>query len=499
MMRSRNWTIISFCLLFPAAGLLADGAAGFQRQTIVLPGTGPAAPMCRFEDIDGDGRLDLLVVRPGENILWIYRQRPSGFPAAPDQAIALPPQTAWVALGDVDSHPGPELVASTAQGLFYFRQDRGVFESQARPLIAAPQVFTGNPSFLVSLIGQTDQTNIALPVISADEVIMYRRNDTYTWSPASRLPLRPVQAQWQRDEDPAWIRRRRNAGEWAVGAVSAHYLAIQKDFRTNSEPLSSGKKKAENENDGIQKILQAMKTGDDVWYYDAEYADLEGNGRKDLVLWQIAGQWIDVKTDVLVFRRGVDGRLPERPTQVLHGRGFPILTGGRGLHLSPLCDLKGDGAFELVLVELKTIVVSAKGVVEMALSKGLECELTVRPFRQGAFARSPDASIPLTVRMPDVRAGEEAFLIDGDFNGDHRPDLLVERSPVQWQIYFSSAKGWFATEPALTLDFETPPEGYFEIKDLNGDGLADVAVQVGDGSRLIIFLSQPLPAKGGKP
>ena len=50
---------------------------------------------------------------------------------------------------------------------------------------------------------------------------------------------------------------------------------------------------------------------------------VDGDGREDLILWQVSGK-LDVKTDLYLFLRGADQKLPERPTQILHCRGFPI-------------------------------------------------------------------------------------------------------------------------------------------------------------------------------
>ena len=112
-------------------------AAQFQRQTIEVPLQPGSWWMSSFADIDGDRLLDLMVVGAGDPRLRIYRQQPSGFAAAPNQEIELPDQTAWITVMDVDRHPGLELVTSTAKGLFFLRQNQGVFESQFHALITA--------------------------------------------------------------------------------------------------------------------------------------------------------------------------------------------------------------------------------------------------------------------------------------------------------------------------------------------------------------------------
>jgi hypothetical protein len=213
---------------------------------------------------------------------------------------------------------------------------------------------------------------------------------------------------------------------------------------------------------------------------------------------------LDTRTDIYIFLRAADGRLPDQPSQTLHCRGFPIPIRTTQLPITPVVDLKGDGSYQLVLVEVKTSFASVSGVIDMVLSGGLECALTIRPFNHGAFPGNPVAAIPIKALMPVTSLApsdameEWPFFICGDFNHDDRPDLLVRRSATHWDIYFSVNDGrWFAPQPAMT--FETPFGGPFEIKDLNGDGRADIILRANAGERMVIFLSQSQPLKGRNP
>ena len=444
-------------------------------------------PVSRFLPIlKGDGRCDLLVIDAVEKKLLNYHQRPDGFSHLPDQAIALPPQTAWVALCDVDAHPGLELLFSTATGLVYSRQNAGLFESERHTLIEASQAFPNFDSPILIRLGTNKVgTNDLIPVISAGQTVLYHRNSAYEWSPGPPLALDLKQTAWHINLDP-W------RDPWALGQNPAHSLSVQQSFRAKPDP----KRDEKLENEAIRMIIDDIKKVAGAFPPRTVRMDVDGDGREDLVLWHVTGN-LDTKTDVYLFLRGVDQQLPERPTQILHCRGFPIPTGST-LNVSPVIDLKGDGKCELVLLELKTGITSASGLVETALSHGFDWALTIRSFHHGAFSRSPDASVPVRTSLLSEYSFEWPIFIQGDFNGDGRPDLLVRGLGTQWNIFLSTTDGrWFAPQPAMT--FDEPGRGHIEIKDLNGDGMSDIIWHEPDEHRLSIFMSPFPQAKGKNP
>jgi hypothetical protein len=475
-----------------------------SRQTIILPvNAGP--PL--FADVDEDGRSDLSVIDLVEKKFLNYHQRPTGFGNAADQSIPLPPQTAWVALCDVDSRPGLELLFSTATGLIYSRQNDGLFESEQHTLIEAKQPFTDfNFPNLTLIATNKSGTNDLIPVISAGQLVLYHRDGVYKWSPGSSQPLDAKRASWNIDRGAYdWIsesggsnaRRKQRFIElddhaWTIGGNPAYNLRVQQSVRAKPDPNPNG----EPENAAVRKVIDEMKKGTSEGAVRTNRVDFDGDGREDLVLWQCSGK-LDCKTDFYFFRRGANQQLPAQPTQILRARGFPFPVRSAN-EASPLGDINADGVAELVMLELNTSFTTPSGFLETALSHGLDWSLTIRTFNHGNFSRSPNVSFPVTAVLPLDNSNEWPFFIHGDFNGDGRPDFVVRRTETRWNIFPSTTDGrWFEPQPMMT--FDAPSSGSLEINDLNGDGLSDIIWTDADEPRLWIFLSPPRHAKGRNP
>ena len=470
-MSSPNTYLLLMCLV---ANVCWAGPMELSGQVITLPaGTEDTL----FVDIDGDGLSDLLAINPVENELLIYHQRPDGFRNSPDQVTALPPQTGWVAVCDVDAHPGLELLMSTASGLVYSRQDAGLFETERRTLIEASQVFSNHDFPMLTSLS----TNI--PVIFAGRAVLYHRNSAYEWSPEPPMALDAKRTDWSVNRD-----------EWMMGANASHILRIEQSFLAKPD----AKRDKQPETDSIKKTMDDMTKNNNKVPPIMELVDVDGDGRQDVVLWQVILGVLGFQTDVYTFLRGANQQLPDQPSQVLHSRGFPIPFGTER-EWGPLHDLKGDGVCELVLLEFNARLASASGLVETALSRGLDSSITIRSFHNGAFSASPDASVPAKIILADwEQIGSFPIRIQGDFNGDGRHDLLVRRSETLWNIFVSTNDGsWFAPQPAMT--FDAPARGHFETQDLHGDGLADIIWHEPEEHRLTIFMSPPRPAKGKNP
>jgi len=426
-------------------------------------------------DVDADGLTDLLVLLPAQNDLRVYRQRRSGFAAAPDQTVTLPEQTAWVAMQDVDPHEGKELVISTATGVAYLRQNGGDFEPTPQTLVKAEQVFTTDRFRIVPNPPGREDINEAIPVVFEDRLTLYERDRDYVWRAGRTVDLSLTETTWQvREED------------LMMGPAAAYSMDVSQTVRVR--PQAGQIQEKDREKKAAQELVERIAKEAGWRRYDVQRQDLNGDGREDLVLWKNHGD-ISPGTTILLLLRGIDGKLPERPTRVLRHAGLPI-RGDRRSDNSPFWDLDGDGRCELILVAIKTRVTSWSGLVDMALSGGLDWTLTVRSGRSGNYAGRPDFQMDVTSVTPSIASVFSVFLLDGDFNGDGRADLLVKRGPEQFDVYLSDAgTGFFQAGPALS--FAAPIEARrIDTTDLNADGISDLFVQKALEAQITVHLSQ---------
>jgi hypothetical protein len=191
--------------------------------------------------------------------------------------------------------------------------------------------------------------------------------------------------------------------------------------------------------------------------------DLDHDGSADLILTKLTGRVTDrrIVTQVYLNRGGNLASTPD--AQIQHeGFGTTIL----------VKDLNRDGKRDLVFPFVK---IGVSNLVRNLLSNRVEVSLFAHLFQgQPAYRAAADwtRTFGYQVDMSDGIMLEGAWPnLEGDFDGDGEPDLLVA-GDGEIRVYLASRAELFAREPAALVKVKTSP--HLVVNDLNRDGLADI-------------------------
>ena len=135
----------------------------------------------------------------------------------------------------------------------------------------------------------------------------------------------------------------------------------------------------------------------------------------------------------------------------------------------------------------------------MITSQKLDYNLRFYFYRPGiGFSTEADCQRNVLIHLDRDRAEmpeglhqlfEYYVKVGGDFNGDGKTDLLVRDHSDGISVYFfvSRVKG-FSLEPDLRFSCPEPSE-WWQIADLNGDGVSDLIVKLAKQKGFRMFIS----------
>jgi hypothetical protein len=474
----KRW-VTTTLFLFVLAGIVhAENTLAFNRHVIQVPVNTVDWVWPYWKDINEDGLKDLLAHGLKQEG-FIYLQNSSGFPSAPTQTIIFSEDTAWFTLYDVSKHPGDEMLLSTSEGLFYYRQNNGIFEITSEKLIEAKQVIPRNN---YPLYQWPEDIKDTIPVIFPNHTIIYKVNENYQLE-----KVRAVEHEFKKTMDKF------NWNSWSIGPKKSDQLRIR--TVTQEKLKGSRGEGSTEENEYIRNMLKKTKAkhGQPC---SVERRDIDNDGNKDVILLHIQAD-IDVKTNIIIFKRRQSGELPEKPDQILRCRGIPIIGDHpRPGHSTPFYDINNDGFSDIVFMEFKKLTTSASDLFEILTSEGMDWILTVRLYKSGkGFSDRADFKMDIKTMPPFSDNFVHLINIKGDFNADGRKDLIIKRSTTRSDIYVSSlSNGFFEQQPRLCL--ETPLKGQIFVEDLNSDAISDIHMIDYENGRIAVFLSGPMKEKG---
>jgi hypothetical protein len=450
-----------------------------------------------FCDLDGDRLADAVLI-DRTNLSIFFQDAKAGFTRKPQQAITLAdqPTVVW-----------PARLRRKAESLLLLTSD-GVtelcFTNRTDPparqqIIQQPTIIPDNldaedetqvRSFPLSASTGTDWPLLLVPVAGGLQVWQHRD----TWQPAQVIqpagnaPIRPVVD----NDNPGYVRSfGLSLSLDDVNGEGRDDLMIMREG-ANGRQIFSLYLQATNGLFNLEPALIYTNTAD--WRTTLAWMDLNRDGKLDLVASTISDEPSFVpglqsgKVLVAAYLADGKGRIPPEPQQVFRKQDWsPFL---------PMVDVDGDGFMDLVLGYIP--IDSRDGVRNMITAGKITLNLKFHFFRPGlGFPEAPDYQRNVSIYFDhdlvwtsDSRLYSEKFLsLNGDFNGDGRKDLLVRDHSDGISVYFfgSRASGFAAR---ADLKFHCPePMDWWQIQDLNGDGISDLVVKLQNQNVFRVFLS----------
>jgi hypothetical protein len=448
-------------ILISATSLWADSVAiSFVARRDAAAGTNPHGAVAA--DINGDGKIDIVVTNSSANSISVLLRSPNGAIQDPiSKAVGSQPQ--GLAAGDFNRDGKLDIVTANAgasnvsflagrgDGTF---QDAVSYAAGTHPYSVAAGDFNGD--------GKLD---LATANYGAATVSILLGNGDGTFKSAVDFPT---------GNNPAFVAvgdlNGDGKADLAVANAGSNSVSVLLgDGMGSFQPLASvavgtnptcvaiadinkdGKLDLITSNYGSNNISVAAGAGNGAFIgavntsvgsapYAVAGGDLSGDGAADIVVANSGSSTISVLVS------GAGGSL---------GAPVSYATGAspRGVTLA---DVYGDGKLSAI------VTASSSSVVSVFRGKG------DGTFQAGGFAASPYLTESGTV---------------GDFNGDGKPDVAFLTSSI---VQFAYGRGDGSFQTPFSISLATYPMA-ITAGDFNGDGKADFAVASDAGNLAIYF------------
>jgi hypothetical protein len=474
---------------FPAA---PDMVLGSDGQT-----SRPAA--IEAADLDGDGRLDLVVAATNSNALALFRQLTAGgFPTLPDELLTGPVAPAELAVGDIDRDGLVDLIATidTKDSLgLWFQHPDGTFTPSSPDQTLTSATFNpgGSSIQLVDFDGD-GRTDILAPRASSGSVVVHQQDVEGSFPVTSSIelglqggsgvPLRVGNLGPDGRPDLVWAGSTSNLGAAVPDASLRLAESPQSELLVTDGVRDLNA--ADLDGDGLLDLVAAVRDADVVaiWIQSflADYAeaptyllgssnvlagptalvtaDLDGDGRCDIVSANAGDR------DLAVFLQDLSGNFPGDPGQRL-ADGPTTLPQDIAA-----ADIDADGDLDLI---------SANAGPTPALLA--YAQLSAGTFDGAAAIRIEDASLSTPQR-----------LVASDVDLDGRIDLCCsDLSASTANVFLQPAGGWLGAQTIPIIlggPAETPTAYGLRVADLDGDRRPDLLLTSVEADDVSVFLGR---------
>lgn len=472
-------TALIIVFLLVSAGAIY-GEEFFKRQELQVEGRVCGRIM---EDFNNDGLTDLVIfycegVPPESRRLlgFFLNGGESGFSAAPDRTVLLPPEVLMVDFGKVNRDDYLDLIFLGTEGVHLLKFGETGPTSEIELLKALPTIFSlpENNQILVWDFVQSDEKKEVLRILvpQPQKLAILERGRRGGFEPTSVVNVSQYFSLVETD-----------AGERPTkSAVHGWFSLPEHDFRDfngdGREDLFSiqrdyidiflADEKGHFNPDPDHELYLELRTPEEKERQDIYVfvlvEDLDSDGKLDLVGTKVAGSVTSYVSTIKIFKGRQGGRFPTSPD-------FEVVIEGSASS-GVVRDFNGDGRKDIIVPSVDIGVMS---LIKMLLLKRMNFEYQVYlQDESGNFPRKPDFSYGLSSKL-DLRGRNISLQTVGDFDGDVDGDGLNDLVVIpggKLKVFHGDASKIFDKDSVLEMKFESPT--YFKVRDLNDDGRGEI-------------------------
>jgi hypothetical protein len=462
--------MLAWCLL------LAQDPA---YETLALE-AGPRADAFVARDLNGDGKVDLLI-QSGRD-LQLYLNAEGRFGPKPSQTFRLDPSVFLWTLGAIDGQPLPVVLSAGSRAIQGHVFEAGGY-AKGRDLVVHPSLFEGNlaegraPIHLQFAYDLDRDGRSEILLYRKDAIFVMKQDPGGSFRCLQKLPV-PVDIStivpWQPQLN---LSEKSQVPVMAVGDLSGDGrpdLGVYREeaiqiFRQDGAGRFSG---------GEERDLVAekrKKRGQRFFQFDLppRIEDFNGDGLLDLALVYPS------KGRVQVYFGGsnrIDFTQPDMIMRVADGW-------STGIYIE---DLDGDKKLDLIMGVVRKFGITEG--IQVFLSGKVDLELHIYPtLATGRFSPEPAAELKFSIPF-SFQVSREAASLDlvfrpnfkGDFNKDGLRDMLVGFDANTLKIYPGMKDRLIGDQPSGSITMNPPPGAATTepfVADLNGDGISDLLLK----------------------
>ncbi|HUT54793.1 MAG TPA: VCBS repeat-containing protein [bacterium] len=484
--------IMAALFVFSAAGLISPPAEAQNRfRDFEFRLRGDVVEVISA-DLTGDGLDEVIAItidkssRPAARVLNIFIQNSKGFDRARIISWPLPSQVVAVDVGDVDPNPGDELVLLTEAGASYAAvTEDGVGNLKELVKYQSAIAIAGGlnapyHNFARDLNGDGKDDLLVCGFAGA---LFAKQGEDYNFT-TETIALRPQVLTISSDitgmimpVDDAYLAVNYSVPQFHSADANADgrpdlIANFTRDIHIFTQDPNGFFSKEPAKTYHIQfyeaeesPLAQQMAAGLSFSNMLA-FADLDGDGRVDIVASQLSGSITSIKSKSCLFWGKSQGIEKGKPDLVFDTQA-PVM----GAVL--VRDMNKDGRLDIIMPthqpSVSTVVRSVvSGVIDLVWEVYLQ-----RPDH--GFNVTPDQRIP-TVIPSDIRS-QDIFQnlpnVISDFNGDGYPDLMEADEKDALVVTIRDKDG---QKTKIIERINVMPSMFNRAVDLNGDGRADLII-----------------------